>query len=87
MAYRIAPDSDPSWGDQRVRRCPIADMNRLSPMVSSYRAHCAGLGSLRDFYREPSCAVIDLWTELHTQTELMKARARQRAHEEASGNG
>ena len=83
MAHRIATDCDPSWGEQKVRRCPIADANRLAPLAQTYQAHRAGLGSLWDFYKSPSCAVVEYWTELHHQTELMRARVRERAAEEA----
>ncbi len=82
MAYRIAPDSDASWGDTRVRRCPVADVNRLAPIIEGYHQHRAGLLSLREGYPAPSCAVVDLWTVLHQQTELMLSRSRERAAEE-----
>jgi hypothetical protein len=82
MGYRVAPDCG-DWGEQKIRSCPVAGANRLAPLLVAYQRQRAGVCSLSDLFNAPTCAVIDLFAELHTQTELSHARMRERAAEEA----
>ena len=87
MAYRIAPDCDGGWGEQKVRSCPVADANRLAPLLQAYQRQQAGLCSLSDLFEAPTCAVLDLFAELSAQNMLAQARMRKRAAEEAAPHG
>ena len=87
MAYRIAPDCDGGWGEQKVRSCPVANANRLAPLLQAYQRQQAGLCSLSDLFEAPTCAVLDLFAELSAQNMLAQARMRKRAAEEAAPHG
>lgn len=57
--YRIAPNSGEEYSDLKIRSCPIADMNRLALIISSYNRIKGGLISFADTYPHSTIAIIE----------------------------
>lgn len=57
--YRVAPNSGEEYSDLKIRSCPIADMNRLALIISSYNRIKGGLISFNDAYPHPTIAIIE----------------------------
>jgi hypothetical protein len=81
--YRVAPNCGSDFSDLQVRSCPVADMNRLAPLISVYHRHRQGLGQISTSYPRPTCAIIEALDILHNSTEEMLARKREQALQEA----
>lgn len=72
--YRVAPDSGESFSELKIRSCPVADMNRLSPIVSAYNLHKRGLLDLKTIYKNPTIAIIDCLNVIQSNSEEAQAR-------------
>lgn len=81
--YRVAPNCGSDFSDLQVRSCPVANMNRLAPLISVYHRHRQGLGQISTSYPRPTCAIIEALDILHNSTEEMLARKREQALQEA----
>lgn len=58
-AYRVAANSGESYSDLKIRSCPIADMNRLSSIISNYNRIKSGLLTFKEAYPSPTIAIIE----------------------------
>lgn len=81
--YRLAPNCGSDFADAKIRRCPIADANRLASIITVYHRHRQGLGKIETSYPRPTCAIIEALDVLHSATEEMIARQREQALQEA----
>ena len=81
--YRVAPNCGSDFSELKVRSCPIADANRLAPLISVYHRHRQGLGSIATSYPRPTCAIIEALDVLHASTEEMIARQREQSLQES----
>ena len=81
--YRVAPNSGATFSDLEVRRCPIADANRLASVISAYYRQRQGLGSIDAVFPNPSCAIVEALDVLHSNTEDMLARKQEQMMQEA----
>ena len=84
MGYRVAPDSGVDFSDLKIRSCPVADVNRIAPIVQTYNRHKAGLIQIRDVYASPSVALIDCLETIEYNIKEAQQRANDRAMKEAS---
>lgn len=75
--YRVAPNSGGFFSDYKIRSCPIASMNKLAPIISAYHRHRNGLFKLDQSFKDPSCALIECYDILHSNTEEMINRAKE----------
>ena len=57
--YRVAPNSGDEYSDLKIRSCPIADMNRLTMIITNYNRVKKGLLTFSDIYKNPTCAIIE----------------------------
>jgi hypothetical protein len=74
MGYRVAPNCGAFYSELKIRSCPIADMHRMASVVRVYRDHRQGLYNIGTVYAEPSSALIDAISLLHSETEEMAHR-------------
>ena len=72
--YRVAPDCGAGFSDLKIRSCPVADMNRLSPIVSAYNLHKSGLVDLKTIYKNPSIALIDCLNVIQSNQDEAQSR-------------
>jgi hypothetical protein len=70
--YRVVPGSNENYSDQKIRSCPVALANLVSPIVSSFHKHKKGIITLKDMYENPSCAVVDAFEMLEYEYEALK---------------
>jgi hypothetical protein len=70
--YRVVPGSNENYSDQKIRSCPVALANLVSPVVSSFHKHKKGIITLKDMYENPSCAVVDAFEMLEYEYESLK---------------
>ena len=70
--YRVVPGSNENYSDQKIRSCPVALANLVSPIVSSFHKHKKGIITLKDMYENPSCAVVDAFEMLEYEYESLK---------------
>lgn len=84
MGYRVAPDSGEDFSDLKIRSCPVADVNRIAPIVQTYNRHKSGLIQIRDVYPSPSVALIDCLETIDYNNRDAQRRATERAMKEAS---
>lgn len=80
MGYRVAPDSGESFSELKIRSCPVADVNRLSPVISIYNRLKQGLVSLTEIIPRPSCALIEALDIMTTNADEAHRRSIERAH-------
>lgn len=74
MGYRVAPDSGESFSDLKIRSCPVADVNRLSPIVNAFNLHKNGVLDLKQIYNKPTIALIDCLNMLQSTIDEAQAR-------------
>lgn len=79
MGYRVAPDSGANFSELKIRSCPVADVNRLAPIIQIYNRLKSGLIRLVDLYPRPSCALIETIDIIHSSVEEAQQRAAERA--------
>lgn len=84
MGYRVAPDSGEDFSDLKIRSCPVADVNRIAPIVQTYNRHKSGLIQIKDVYPSPSVALIDCLETIDYNNRDAQRRATERAMKEAS---
>ena len=84
MGYRVAPDSGEDFSDLKIRSCPVADVNRIAPIVQMYNRHKSGLIQIKDVYPSPSVALIDCLETIDYNNRDAQRRATERAMKEAS---
>ena len=84
MGYRVAPDSGEDFSDLKIRSCPVADVNRIAPIVQTYNRHKSGLIQIKDVYPAPSVALIDCLETIDYNNRDAQRRATERAMKEAS---
>ena len=84
-AYRVAPNCGEAFSDQKIRRCPIADANRLASVITAYHRHRQGLGSVESVFPRPTCAIVEALDVLHSNTEQMIARHQEQMMEAKNG--
>jgi hypothetical protein len=58
MGYRVAPDCGGSFAEEKIRRCPVALANKVSPIVEAYYRHKNGVLSLEKSYPNPTIALL-----------------------------
>ena len=87
MGYRLAPDSGSQFSDQKIRVCPLSDMNRLAPIIQTYNRFKTGLIQIKDVYPSPTVALIDCLDVIDYNVKEAQARATERAIKEAGNNG
>lgn len=58
MGYRVAPDCGDDFAEEKIRRCPVALANRVSPITEAFFRHKAGNFSLEKFYPNPTIALL-----------------------------
>ena len=75
--YRVAPNCGEFFSDLKVRSCPIADMNRLAPIITAYHRHRKGLLSLTESFKSPSCAIVEAYDILENNTDEMIRRSQE----------
>jgi hypothetical protein len=83
MGYRLAPDSGSQFSDIKIRTCPIADINRLAPVIQTYNRFKAGLVQIKDVYPAPTVALIDCLDVIDYNVNEAHRRATERAMKEA----
>ena len=88
MGYRVAPDSGESFSDLKIRSCPVADVNRLSPIVNAFNLHKNGVLDLKQIYNKPTIALIDCLNMLQSTIDEAQARdiERMRSRNGETGN-
>ena len=88
MGYRVAPDSGESFSDLKIRSCPVADVNRLSPIVNAFNLHKNGVLDLKQIYNKPTIALIDCLNMLQSTIDEAQARdiERMRSRNGEAGN-
>jgi hypothetical protein len=84
MGYRVAPDSGQDFSDLKIRSCPVADVNRIAPIVQNYNRHKNELIKISDVYSTASIALIDLFEVIDYNVKEAQNRASERAMKEAS---
>lgn len=77
--YRIAPDSDPDWGEQLFTACPVAAVAEMDPLFRIHRGLRVGVG-LRDIIPSPTDALIDGLGVIDRQTTRAQTRAAEASH-------
>jgi len=83
MGYRIAPNCDgDTYGDLKIRQCPVALANLVSPIVDAYHKHKAGLFSLDSTHPNPSIAFLDAVSYYDTIHSIYEARKHKEQMEE-----
>lgn len=82
MGYRIAPDSDESYSDLKIKRCPVAGANQCTPLLESYHRHKDGLFDLSSTYPNPSVALLQCFDILDYNYKLLENRIQKRKLEE-----
>ena len=80
--YRVAPNCGEFFSDLKVRSCPIADMNRLAPIITAYHRHRKGLLTLTQSFQSPSCAIVEAYDILENNTEEMIRRSQEQQMKE-----
>ena len=88
MGYRVAPDSGESFSDLKIRSCPVADVNRLSPIVNAFNLHKNGVLDLKQIYNKPTIALIDCLNMLQSTIDEAQASdiERMRSRNGEAGN-
>ncbi len=79
MGYRVAPDSGEGFSELKIRTCPVADVNRLSPIIQIYNRLKRGLITLNDVIPRPSCALIETIDIMSINADDAQRRAIERA--------
>jgi hypothetical protein len=83
MGYRVAPNCDgETYGDIKIRRCPVAGANLVSNIVSDYWVHKKGLYSLEHTHPNPSIAFLDAISYYETTYSIYEARVQKQTIEE-----
>ncbi len=82
--YRIAPGSDESYSELKIRSCPVANANIASPIVNAYYRHEKGILSLKDSYPNPTCAIVEAFDYLSYANQTLKNHLQKQAMEEHS---
>jgi len=80
--YRIAPNCGEFYSELKIRSCPIADMNKLAPIITAYHRHRKGLLTLHQSFKSPSCAIVDAYDILESNTEEMIRRSHEQKMKE-----
>lgn len=87
MGYRVAPNCDgETYGDLKIRRCPVAGANLVSSIVSDYWVHKKGLYSLEHTHPNPSIAFLEAMSYYESTYSLYEERV-QKQHLEELKNG
>lgn len=82
MGFRIAPDSDESYSELKIRTCPVAVANKCSSLINAYNRHKQGLFDLKETYPNPSIALIEAFDILDYNHKLLENRIHKRQLEE-----
>lgn len=73
MGYRVAPDCGDDFAEEKIRTCPVALSNRVSPIVEAFFRHKNGTFPLEKFYPQPTIALLQAVDMLeYTQKALEK---------------
>ena len=80
--YRIAPNWGEFFSDLKVRSCPVANMNKLAPIITAYHRHRKGLLTLTQSFKRPSCAIVEAYDILENNTEEMIRRSQEQQMKE-----
>ena len=59
MGYRIAPDCDPVWGDNRFYTCPVAGANQSANVLNYYYQQKNNIIKITDLIPSPTPAFLD----------------------------
>jgi len=82
--YRVAPNCGVFYSDLKIRSCPIASMNKLAPIVTAYHRHRKGLFKLSESFKNPSCAIVESYDILESNTNEMIQRSQEQQMKEAT---
>ncbi len=85
--YRIAPGSDESYSELKIRSCPVALANLASPIVNAFYRHEKGIYPLKDSYPNPTCAIVEAFDYLSYTNQTLKNHLQKQAMEDSlNGN-
>jgi hypothetical protein len=80
--YRIAPNCGEWYSDLKVRSCPVAGMNKMASIITAFNRHQSGLIRLTETFPNPSCAIIECFDILNSNTMEMQRRSHEQQMKE-----
>lgn len=80
--YRIAPNCGERYSDLKVRSCPVAGMNKMASIITAFNRHQSGLIRLTETFPNPSCAILECFDILNTNTMEMQHRSHEQQMKE-----
>lgn len=80
--YRIAPNCGEWYSDLKVRSCPIAGMNKMASIITAFNRHQGGLIRLTETFPNPSCAILDCFDILNSNTNELQRRSHEQQMKE-----
>lgn len=88
MGYRVAPNCDgESFGDLKIRRCPVAFSNQVSPLIDAYWKLKQGLLKLEHIFPNPTVAIFEFFSYYERQQNILESRLhKERLEELKHGN-
>tara|TARA_R100000278_G_C5471440_1_gene164646 strand:- start:1522 stop:1884 length:363 start_codon:yes stop_codon:yes gene_type:complete len=80
--YRVAPNCGEGYSDLKVRSCPVASMNKMASIITAFNRHQSGLIRLTETFPNPSCAILECFDILNTNTMEMQHRSHEQQMKE-----
>jgi len=79
--YRIAPDSDPDWGDYHFYSCPVAGANQSASILNYYHYTKNNMISIIDVIPNPTPAFLDAISVLINASDLRDLRIKKQSED------